>query len=305
MTVGYEGSGKGGFEYRIIRDTKKKDEQSFKGYYLHISVSHVESCTLSPHVLPLVIGPIQINNNSESVIDHPTNAPIELWPENTCMVHDIYRLFSHTVVQEYWDAGIPGKIWDSAIVMLEFLKNLMPFLAERQHIVDLSAGTGLLGYYANNNIHSGATSSTDHHVTITELEEALELIQRNATLNSNQPKVNIHPLLWGNREQAEMCGKADIIMASDVLYESGFFDDLVQALYDLSKPTTKIYIGYKRRGLDTAEEERFWKRCMDRGFKVTLLQQSSDIDNNDAETDMVPDLAQQTGVQIYRLTRCL
>ena len=139
-------------------------------------------------------------------------------------------------------------------------------------------------------------------MTITELQEALGLIQHNATLNknSNKSKLDIRSLLWGNKEEANACGKADIIMASDVLYEAEFFQDLVQALCDLSKPTTKIYIGYKRRGLDTTEEDRFWRTCMDHGFKITLLQ-STDGDE-DEETKLIPELAQQTGVQIYRLT---
>ncbi|KAI9491111.1 putative methyltransferase-domain-containing protein [Zychaea mexicana] len=325
--VGFEASGKGGFEYRIIQhhhpganknnDSSIKDDndkQSNASFYLHINMERVESCALSPNILPLVVGPIHVHtvataSTQQQQSECPTNAPIESWPEGTEMEHDIYRLFSNTMVKEYWDAGIPGKIWDSAVVMLEFLKNMS--LKDAKHVVDLSAGTGLLGFYVNK-------MKKDINVTITELEEAMGLIQVNAKLNHDVDdpvarRVNIRPLLWGNKEQAEACGKADIIVASDVLYEAEFFQDLVQALEDLSVPsTTRIYIGYKRRGLDTTEEDRFWKTCQDHGFKITLLQQQQEQNNNskggvvkeenDPEAKWVPGLAQRTGVQIYRLT---
>ena len=148
--------------------------------------------------------------------------------------------------------------------------------------------TGLLGLYVNNRVANG-------RVTITELDEALELIHHNAKLNHQQ--VNIRPLLWGDKAQAAACGKADVIVASDVLYEAEFFNDLTEALTDLATSTTRIYIGYKRRGLDDAEEKRFWKTCMDHDFTITLLSNP-----DDPETKLVPALAQETGVHIYRLT---
>ncbi|KAI8147092.1 putative methyltransferase-domain-containing protein [Fennellomyces sp. T-0311] len=276
-TANFDGSGKGGLEYRVL-------EPSLKEFYLHLSVDRVEECGLSHHILPLVIGPVRIVQRQE--LSHPTNAPIEMWPDNTPMVHTMYRSFSHTIVQESWDAGIPGKIWDSAVVMLEFLNNMT---LKDVHVVDLSAGTGLLGFHVNNRIEKG-------RVTITELDEALDLIRHNAALNHQQP--SIRPLLWGDKTQAAACGKADIIVASDVLYEAEFFDDLVNALDDLSTSSTRIYIGYKRRGLDSAEEERFWKTCTGHGFSISLLSNP-----DDPEHKLVPELAQQTGVHIYRLTR--
>lgn len=137
-------------------------------------------------------------------------------------------------------------------------------------------------------------------ITITELEEALPLIRHNMSLNNRQQHHAVYakPLLWGSKVQAEKCGKADMIMASDVLYETEYFDDLVQALLDLSKKGTLIYIGYKRRGLDPAEENRFWSLCQANSqFGIAL------IDQHDPDALFVPKSAEDANVQIFRLVK--
>lgn len=138
---GFCGSGKGGFEYRV---RGRLDAP----LYLLIQASSLSSLR---HVVPLMVGPIQMT--TADIHQHqPTFAPIEEWPENTPMVHDTYRMFSLSsqddkdegvIIQETWDAGIPGKIWDSALVMLQFIEKisvLRPELFQGKHVLDLSAG---------------------------------------------------------------------------------------------------------------------------------------------------------------------
>jgi predicted nicotinamide N-methyase len=142
-------------------------------------------------------------------------------------------------------------------------------------------------------------------ITITELDEAVDLIDKNVVINSflnscsNQDLIQLETrqLLWGNTKEAEHCGKADLIIASDVLYEAQFFEDLVKAFVDLSTKTTRIYIGYKRRGFDENEERRFWSLCS-KHFEVKLLtfRGTEDIDDG-----LVPAMTLETGVQLYRL----
>lgn len=140
-------------------------------------------------------------------------------------------------------------------------------------------------------------------VSITELDEAVNLIDQNIMINeflSNNAQVRLQTrnLLWGNTKQAEACGKADLIIASDVLYEAQFFEDLVKAFVDLSTESTRIYIGYKRRGFDEAEERRFWSLC-GAHFNVKLLTYQGQEDEDDG---LVPPMTLETGVQLYRLT---
>lgn len=141
-------------------------------------------------------------------------------------------------------------------------------------------------------------------ITITELDEAVELIDKNLVINdflnhrNPQCDVRTRSLLWGNSQEAESCGKADLIIASDVLYEAQFFKDLVKAFVDLSTEKTRIYIGYKRRGFDEAEELYFWSLC-DVHFNVKLLKFDGCEDTDDG---LVPHMTLETGVQLYRLT---
>lgn len=158
-------------------------------------------------------------------------------------------------------------------------------------------------------IESPTKQSNQSKITITELDEAVDLIDKNIAINhylvsssfSSAAKPNnlisTKNLLWGNTEQAKTCGKADLIIASDVLYEAQFFEDLVKCFVDLSKPTTRIYIGYKRRGFDEAEEKRFWTLCQQH-FQVTLLKWDGKEDTDDV---LMPRMTLETGVQLYRL----
>lgn len=142
-------------------------------------------------------------------------------------------------------------------------------------------------------------------ITITELDEAVDLIDKNILINnflnasSNKSLLQLQTrqLLWGNTEEAQHCGKADLIIASDVLYEAQFFEDLVKTFVDLSTNTTRIYIGYKRRGFDENEERRFWSLCS-KHFEVKLLTYKGTADEDDV---LVPAMTLETGVQLYRL----
>lgn len=319
---GFYASGKGTFEYRVR--PKHKDAKRGKRF-LNIQPKQLVNFPQKQQqqqntpktvdiILPLVIGPIEIIPD----LDHndDTHLPLELWKHQTdAMVYDGYRSFSTSMhppvniaIHEMWDSGIPGKIWDSALVMLDVMKNIIehhPEYIDAKHTIDLSAGTGLLGLYIASIMASPRSTIKQGKITITELDEAVDLIDKNILINhylttrNPQCQLQTRSLLWGNTEQAEACGKADLIIASDVLYEAQFFEDLVKAFVDLSHSTTRIYIGYKRRGFDEAEEQRFWSLCRAH-FDVKLLKYQGNEDTDDA---LVPPMTLETGVQLYRLTR--
>ncbi|KAG0165668.1 Methyltransferase-like protein 21D [Apophysomyces sp. BC1034] len=291
QVAGFQASGRGAFEYRVRSTTADAKEGGPR--YLRIYVDWTDQFPHDPQsILPLVVGPICIQPCKKP--DHsPTNSPVADWPENTPMVYDGYRLFSKIMIHEAWDAGIPGKIWDSALVMLGFVKRLAEARGQDlkgRKVLDLSAGTGLLGL----------SLADISNVVITELDEALGLIDQNVTFNGYDGTVQTKSLLWGDAKQAAECGKADVILASDVLYEAEFFEDLVKTFVDLSTSQTKIYIGYKRRGFEPEEERRFWSLCQVH-FDIILLNQCSAEDEPDVA--LIPSLAASAGVKIYRLTK--
>ncbi|CAO0789753.1 unnamed protein product [Mucor circinelloides] len=321
---GFVHSGKGAFEYRIrskhTNATATATPTAKQTKFLHMRPIQLVNFPKEKRsdynletILPLVIGPIEIDPALQPTFD--TSLPLELWHNSAAvkMVYEGYRVFStsdnppvNIAIHEMWDSGIPGKIWDSALVMLDVIKKMMdihPEYIDQKHTLDLSAGTGLLGLYIASMMESPHSTLKQGKITITELDEAVDLIDQNIVINkflsnNSQVKLETRNLLWGNTKQAEACGKADLIIASDVLYEAQFFEDLVKAFVDLSTATTRIYIGYKRRGFDETEERRFWSLC-GAHFNVKLLKYQGQEDEDDG---LVPQMTLETGVQLYRLT---
>lgn len=119
-------------------------------------------------------------------------------------------------------------------------------------------------------------------VTLTDLPDALDLIQDNHQLNlggRRDKNVHIEQLRWGSASDAKTVlqkGKADIILASDVLYETSCFPSLVHSLVQLCTPgKTVIYLGYKRRGLKEHEERIFFDKAAER-FHIELVGKDGD-----------------------------
>ncbi|KAG1053498.1 hypothetical protein G6F43_004421 [Rhizopus delemar] len=298
---GFHRSGKGTFLYRV----RAKHSHAIRGKRF-LCIQPTEILQFATTIQPLTVGPVEIIPDLKQD-DRDTPLPLELWnnqPQD--MVYDGYRVFSNgqVAIHEMWDTGIPGKIWDSALVMLEVIKRVVehhPEYVDGKHTLDLSAGTGLIGLYVASMMSSPKSNIGRGKITITELDEAVQLIDRNILINGHLKKfsdLSTKSLLWGNKAEAEKCTKADLIIASDVLYEAHFFEDLVKTFVDLSKETTRIYIGYKRRGFNKEEEQMFWSLCKSHGFQVTLLQFDGKQDTDDI---LVPPMTLETGVQLYRL----
>lgn len=151
---GFCASGKGAFLYRV---KSRKGEDSIKGgkRYLYIKPTQLinfpknQQQRTTDIILPLVIGPIEIIPEGKPQVQD-TSLPLELWQQEQEieMVYEGYRVFNSSpttniAVHEMWDSGIPGKIWDSALVMLDVIKNMIQYHPEyihEKHVLDLSAG---------------------------------------------------------------------------------------------------------------------------------------------------------------------
>lgn len=158
---GFVNSGKGAFEYRIrskrTNATATATPTAKQTKFLHmrpIQLVNFPKEKSSDYnletILPLVIGPIEIDPALQPTFD--TSLPLELWHNSAAvkMVYEGYRVFStsdnppvNIAIHEMWDSGIPGKIWDSALVMLDVIKKMMdihPEYIDQKHTLDLSAG---------------------------------------------------------------------------------------------------------------------------------------------------------------------
>ncbi|CAG8671615.1 3158_t:CDS:2, partial [Acaulospora morrowiae] len=212
------------------------------------------------------------------------------WGMDNYLVHN-YRAFilpneKYLLIKELWDVGIPGKVWDSAFIVVQMFKDRIfqdPRIFRGKRILDLSTGTGFAGLYLASLVASLSRSGNEEHkfktsVILTDLEHALNLIRANYTLNKklleskDEVIIEIKSLKWGDRSKAKNLGVIDYVIASDVVYEPDLFDSLIQTFVTVCTPgRTKIYLGYKRRGLTVVEEKKFFAK-LQKKFKMSSLQ---------------------------------
>lgn len=123
---------------------------------------------------------------------------------------------------------------------------------------------------------------------MTDLPSALGILRENKDLNLGpgaDPRLRIEGLQWGNKKQLQAIvgtQPADIILASDVLYEPSCFADLVTTLEDMSTPgRTVIFLGYKRRGLNDEEEALFFQLAESK-FHINVVTEHGTLNANHA-----------------------
>jgi Lysine methyltransferase len=119
-------------------------------------------------------------------------------------------------------------------------------------IVELGAGVGLTGLLL-------ASSFPCHHVLLTDLEEAMPLLQRNITQNrskflAGESSVQAQVLRWGNEDDANaalewMNHEPILVVASDCVYFPNLHEPLEHTLVHLlsDHPQSICYIAGMRR----------------------------------------------------------
>lgn len=236
-------------------------------------------------ILPLCVGPIHIGPDKE----HMDTMNEQQQQQYRAIEVKNSRFF---LIKEQWEDGTPGKVWDSALVIVNLLmKNVDMLLGKR--ILDLSAGTGYIGLSLAQFFQSSDYQQKPS-VVLSDIPEALDLIKVNQELNNIRPDndhLKIESLLWGNRRNAKNVLKTqrgeelDIIIASDIIYRKNDFSKIVTAFQQLCTPRTTIYMGYKTRGLKPFEEKEFFDICK-KPFNIQLL-----------------DCDPRTGVKLYKIKK--
>lgn len=200
------------------------------------------------------------------------------------------------LIREEWGSGIPSKAWDSAIILSRLL--LSPsFCFPKGTILDLSSGNALLGvlvwYLIGKQGGEGG-----REVVVTELEEALGLLQSNVSLNSSPQQkqqrsgIKVCALNWLHPHLSSLSKHSiSLCLASDLLYEPEYFPALLGTLDYLIALNGEILLGYKRRGLTKEEEGVFWNGLKELGFVQV-----------EVEVGM-SELGDKIGVAVYRFRR--
>lgn len=192
------------------------------------------------------------------------------------------------IIEQRKSLGKGGFCWDAAFCLGEFViqkesewnpdynLDATASTAKKTKVLELGAGTGLCGLMI--------AKATNSHVLLTDLPELLNLMESNVARNYCHPRDSLlfkdekveelrddlitntsenakgtasaHVLRWGAPEDYTIAPSNDVIIGADIV--ASLYDPiaLAQTLYDLSGPTTKIYISSKSR-LDRPHE-LFW-----------------------------------------------
>lgn len=146
-------------------------------------------------------------------------------------------------------------------------------------------------------------------VVLTDIPEALPLINHNLSLNSsNTDNIHVKPLRWGlAKDTKALCKQPfDYIFVSDVLYNTEDFYPLIttfRLLTGTKKSRTRLYLGYKPRGLQQYEEATFFSNSAVY-FDITCLSledfERDLLDGQGTIDDSMDQILSFTGVQLYR-----
>ncbi|KAK4511055.1 uncharacterized protein ATC70_012265 [Mucor velutinosus] len=143
--------------------------------------------------------------------------------------------------------GCGGKIWKCANIMIDYFiwKNnqLHGKLFEGQKIVEIGAGTGLVG------LAVAKICPALKQIVITDQLPMMGLMQENIKLNHLEQSMKADVLNWGEAiPNMSQVLDADVILASDCIYLEVAFIPLLETFFALTtKPTSIIYLTYRKR----------------------------------------------------------
>ncbi|CAD5124134.1 DgyrCDS12435 [Dimorphilus gyrociliatus] len=167
--------------------------------------------------------------------------------------------FSLQIIQDWQSIGIAAVLWDSAIVLGEYLhKN--PDLVRNKSIIEVGAGTGLPGMIA--------CRLDAAEVVLTDRSLALDSLKKNVEVNSlNESIISVRELEWGVNLK-DYDNHYDLIIAADIIYIEETFEKLLETLRHLSSQKNFILLTCKIR---YQRDEKFLNLLKERDFVVTRI----------------------------------
>lgn len=173
------------------------------------------------------------------------------------------------ILQNYSSTGVAGCVWRSSVVLSEFFCGY-PLLIRNRKVLELGAGTGLLGIICHK---IGAdVVSTDHANVILNAEKNFELNQINS-------KVHCKALNWGSDLkiffEANKLQPPDVIIGADIIYIKETFHLLMKTLLDLkdTNPNARVYLACQIR---YEKDNLFLHRIKEHFFMETVSHKYDD-----------------------------
>ncbi|CAD6928962.1 unnamed protein product [Tilletia controversa] len=151
--------------------------------------------------------------------------------------------------------GCGGRIWPAAEVLGAYLARSAERWAERwagKDVLELGAGTGLLGLLC-------ARMGVGGTVWITDQDAMMALMQRNLELNEEVARAEdgsgtglpspcvVKELNWGEPIPEDVPSKPEVLLLADCVYLEIAFQPLVDTMVELSTPSTEILFCYQKR----------------------------------------------------------
>lgn len=133
--------------------------------------------------------------------------------------------------------------------------------------MNIGSGTGLVGIYA-------AEVLRPNKVYLTDLADALEIMQQNVDLMKTKDIVSVRELPWGGVRQEEY-KDADLVLLTDVLYNQSSHDVLLDTLdWLLDNKNSRALLSYKER---SPEERVFFEKVKQRQWVIERIMPADSI----------------------------
>ncbi|XP_072181291.1 protein N-lysine methyltransferase METTL21A-like [Diadema setosum] len=163
-----------------------------------------------------------------------------------------------TIRQNWADFGVAAVVWDSALVLCEYLESQCKtgdLILQGKRVIELGAGTGLVGMVA---------TALNGEVTVTDRDDALDPLKENVKLNfppsperttsssSSPSSLNassgpaVRALTWGKNLE-EFSATYDLILGADIVYMEDTFPDLLRTFLHLSREESLILFSCRIR----------------------------------------------------------
>eukprot|EP00794_Sanderia_malayensis_P003377 gene3377-3865_t len=143
--------------------------------------------------------------------------------------------------QDWEGSGVAGVVWDAAIVLATYLQTLSlrpnDFSLENKKIIELGAGTGLVGMVSC--LLGGDVVITD---TSKALECTKENVNRNLLKENERTRCKVEELHWGRNLEQWKGTYWDLIIGADIVYIKDTFNELFETFKILTEKNDKAKI---------------------------------------------------------------
>ena len=122
-------------------------------------------------------------------------------------------------------------VWNAGAELADYLA-ANPATVDGKLVLEMGCGTGLCGIVASR-LGAKAVLLTDG------VEPVLERAQRNIEANAKEKMIRTRKLQWGTLAvEEQLRGKFDVLLASDILYQSSAWREIGVTAHELLKPGT-------------------------------------------------------------------